>query len=496
MSSLPRPDWRRAAFAWLVIVCTAGAVGYAAWAVHRSRSGGRQTAAGPVAVGDAAAGRALIARSGATLMFQNEVGGADWSQVALVPLAAPAGPRTVVPLQCLRLYFAGGRGLCMAQDPGPLSAYSAYVFGPDFKTLGRISLRGLPSRARVSPDGRYGATTVFVTGHSYAAAFSTETLLIDLTSGARLGNLEEFVVLRDGHPSKASDFNFWGVTFARDGNRFYATLGTRGQTYLVEGDVTLRQLRVLRANVECPSLSPDGTRLAFKKRVGGGFGAIIWRFHVLDLATMTETPLAESRSIDDQIEWLDDGHVLYAIAPDVWTVPADGSGEPRPFLRRALSPAVIRAATTASAPSPTAARILTLPASDVAVTLSAAPNPVRVGEDLTYVVAVRNHGPAPATDVGIDLHLSPGVTFGAFGRASPPRTPHGCSHQRGYVSCTVFRLSRDENWTLQFTVRPMERGPLQTRVTVSGAQPDPNAGNDSATVAITVVAHEGALHKD
>src|SRR2546422_5496034 len=50
---------------------------------------------------------------------------------------------------------------------------------------------------------RSGATTVFVTGHSYAAAFSTETLLTDLTSGARLGSLEEFVVLRNGHPSKA-----------------------------------------------------------------------------------------------------------------------------------------------------------------------------------------------------------------------------------------------------------------------------------------------------
>jgi hypothetical protein len=32
------------------------------------------------------------------------------------------------------------------------------------------------------------------------------------------------------------DINFWGVTFARAPGRFYATLGTKGHTYLVEGD--------------------------------------------------------------------------------------------------------------------------------------------------------------------------------------------------------------------------------------------------------------------
>ena len=75
---------------------------------------------------------------------------------------------------------------------------------------------GVPSRARVSPDGRYGATTVFVTGHSYAStgAFSTETLIIDLATGQSLGNLEEWKVEKDGQTIDAPDVNFWGVTFA------------------------------------------------------------------------------------------------------------------------------------------------------------------------------------------------------------------------------------------------------------------------------------------
>ena len=95
--------------------------------------------------------------------------------------------------------------------------------------------------------------------------------------------------------------------------------------------------------MECPSLSPDGKRLAFKKRVGGLLRPV-WRFHVLDLATMSETPLAELRSIDDQIEWLDDRQVLYGDGSTIWVAAADGTGQPRKFLSQATSPTVLRRA--------------------------------------------------------------------------------------------------------------------------------------------------------
>src|SRR4051812_43445825 len=120
--------------------------------------------------------------------------------------------------------------------------------------------------------------------------------------------MEDFAVWRDGTRFQSADFNFWGVTFARDSDRFYATLGSGRKTYLIEGDVPTRQARVLRENVECPSLSPDNTRIAFKKQVGSG-GRSQWRLYVLDLATMSEIPLAEVSDVDDQVEWLDDGQV-------------------------------------------------------------------------------------------------------------------------------------------------------------------------------------------
>ena len=67
--------------------------------------------------------------------------------------------------------------------------------------------------------------------------------------------------------------------------------------------------------MECPSLSPDGTRIAYKKNTGGTLAAH-WRVAFLDLATGKETVLSEPRSVDDQIEWLDDQTLLYGLARD------------------------------------------------------------------------------------------------------------------------------------------------------------------------------------
>lgn len=241
-------------------------------------------------------------------------------------------------LACARVYFAGGRGLCLATAASGVS-YEATIFDSELRPLRSFPLTGLPSRARVSRDGRYGAMTVFVNGHEYlgAGGFSTATTLVEMESGRQLGNLERFEVRRDGERFDAADFNFWGITFAPDNSdRFYATLRSGGRYYLVEGSVRGRRLRVLRDGVECPSLSPDGARIAFKSRIGDENR---WRLKVLDLATLAAHPVAERRSIDDQPEWLDASTLVYSDGFDVFTVPADGSGAPRRVLRNAGSPA-------------------------------------------------------------------------------------------------------------------------------------------------------------
>ncbi len=258
--------------------------------------------------------------------------------------------REATPLQCHRLHFAAGHGSCLVVERQFFTTYTAVLFDAAFRPRHRVPLNGIPSRTRVSPDGRHAAITVFVSGHSYAdSLFSTETGIVDTETGAPVvANLEELPVVRDGQPFHSLDFNFWGVTFAADGDRFFATLGTGGVMYLVEGSLADRTLRVVTDGIECPALSPDETRVAFKKRMPGSARAH-WQPHVLDLETLEETPLAETRSVDDQVEWLDDDRVLYALPEetgspiaDVWVLPADGGGGPEIFLEQASSPAVLR----------------------------------------------------------------------------------------------------------------------------------------------------------
>ncbi len=240
-------------------------------------------------------------------------------------------------LFCERLYFSGPRGICLTT----LGVQSTMeILDRRFHVLHTLTVPGLPSRARVSPDGRYGSITTFIAGHAYAApgTFSTYTALIDLVHGKIITNLEKFTTYRNGTAVNAPDVNYWGVTFAGDDRHYYATLATGGHTYLVFGDMAAHKMWTIHENVECPSLSPDGTRIAFKKLVGG---AGDWRLTVLNLRTMRETPLAEHRSIDDQVEWLDNDHVLYGDGRDVWTVAADGTGTPQRVLTHAASPTVV-----------------------------------------------------------------------------------------------------------------------------------------------------------
>ncbi|WP_369242361.1 TolB-like translocation protein [Streptomyces sp. R21] len=280
------------------------------------------------------------------LAFVNAAAGPHRTAVASVPSTDPRSGRIASDLKCARFYAAAGTGVCLQSNPGVLKQSNrALLLDAGLRTRRTFPLAGTPSRARVSPSGRFVAWTVFVSGESYSSAFfSTRTSVLDTRTMKLTPSLETFSVVKDGKPYHASDINFWGVTFASDDDTFYATLNTASKTYLVRGSLSRRTVTTLVQNVECPSLSPDGTRVAFKKRVLSRTD--LWHEYVLDLRTLEETALAERHSVDDQATWLDNHTVAYALptdgkvgSSDLWSVPADGTGTPRPLIAGASSPA-------------------------------------------------------------------------------------------------------------------------------------------------------------
>lgn len=291
------------------------------------------------------------------VLFRDTTSGPTFGQAAVVPLASPGGERTATGLGCERVSFVPllsgpPRGLCLHAAPrlfNLFTGYSAVFLDAALRDRNlALTLDGKPSRTRISPDGRLGALTVFVFGDGYTSVdFSTRTWLVDMTTGAKIVDLEAFATSRNGQPIGARDFNFWGVTFARDGDTFYASLRTAGKTALVRGSIAKRTFTVLRDNVECPSLSPDGRRLAFKKFIGPDPGA--WRIAVLDLETLQDHLVTgETRYIDDQVEWLDADRILYAVprrttsSADVWVATVDGETPAAIFIPFAESPIVVR----------------------------------------------------------------------------------------------------------------------------------------------------------
>lgn len=305
---------RRNRLAWLLVISLVAMAAAALYLVNAARRAKAvaQTATG-VVVDEPRLAELL---TGPHALFRSTRLGDGYGRI-VASAVEPSGERIQTGLECERVDAVATAGVCLTADRGVLTKYWAETFDQSLQPRHRIELAGIPSRVRLSPDGRLAGITVFVSGHGYSnAEFSTSTTLIDVATGTVLTDLEQFAVTRDGRPFRNADFNYWGVTFSADSKIFYATLGSGGSLFLVRGNADSATADVIAEGIECPSLSPDNQRIAYKKRSYEG-GRLRWQLAILELSTMNGWVIdREPASVDDQVAWLDDEQIVYAVADE------------------------------------------------------------------------------------------------------------------------------------------------------------------------------------
>ncbi len=342
MNQIPR---RVVVLVAVVVVVVLGVGAYAVQAVRRHQ---QALAAAPTVASTALAG----VLAGPHIVFRSTLPGPQYGLVAAVPIADPAGPRAFTTLACDRVDVAGSFASCLRTVPGVATTFETDIY--DVATWQRTQtwpLPGVPSRTRLSDDGTLVGTTAFVTGDSYATiGFSTRTEIHATADGSSRGNLETWRLTVDGQPFTASDRNLWGVTFVDD-DTIFATAASHaaGKTWLMTGSISQQTLTSVTDNAECPSVSPDKTKVAYKKVVDTVNGQPVWAVAVRDIAAGTETLIPATKGLDDQVEWLDGSTLLYGLpragqagTTDVYSVGITADARPVLFIPGAWSPSVVR----------------------------------------------------------------------------------------------------------------------------------------------------------
>ncbi|MFJ6417800.1 hypothetical protein [Paeniglutamicibacter sp. NPDC091659] len=281
------------------------------------------------------------------VVFRDTRATGDYGKVAWVPLDGPRGQRTTTGLSCDRVYRTGGMLSCLSVTRGMDTSYGSAAYGIGGQRLAAGTLPGEPSRTRVSATGMVGVTA-FITGESYEqVGFSTRTT-IATPGGKDYGNLQDFTIKIGDQVLTAEDRNVWGVTFAKDGNTFYATAASGKQTWLMRGSLADRTMVAVGENAECPSISPNGKLIAYKKRRADSQPAH-WDIAVLDIAKGTEQIYPLESGFDDQLEWLDSSTLLFGQPrtdnpgdADIFSMKLEAGASPQLFIEHAWSPSVQR----------------------------------------------------------------------------------------------------------------------------------------------------------
>jgi uncharacterized repeat protein (TIGR01451 family) len=120
-------------------------------------------------------------------------------------------------------------------------------------------------------------------------------------------------------------------------------------------------------------------------------------------------------------------------------------------------------------------------AADLALTQFDHPDPVIVGQPLTYTLMVSNDGPYTVTQVVLTDLLPLGVTL-----LSINSSQGNCTEASGKVTCVLGILARSAQATLTIVLVPNETVTITNTASVAAKEADPEPNNNSVNEKTTV----------
>ena len=104
------------------------------------------------------------------------------------------------------------------------------------------------------------------------------------------------------------------------------------------------------------------------------------------------------------------------------------------------------------------------------------PDPVPLGEDLTYTLSIANHGPSDATSVTVADTLPASVEF-----VSATPSQGSCLQLGGTVTCDLGALAEQASAAVAIKVVPAATGTISNQASVSSPTADPDTSDNSDT---------------
>ncbi|MFZ5967695.1 MAG: DUF11 domain-containing protein [Bacillota bacterium] len=118
----------------------------------------------------------------------------------------------------------------------------------------------------------------------------------------------------------------------------------------------------------------------------------------------------------------------------------------------------------------------------LSIKASHSPDPVKLGNELTYTLIVANAGPSAATDVTLVDFLPQEVVF-----ISASSSQGSCSEVDGIVTCNLDTIEKDTTATVTIIVKPETTGTICNRAVISANETDTNPSNHTIMQCTTIL---------